>query len=202
MRKDARARKFGTLTEDGKFLKQYNEGGKRILTLEGVYHHNMVTRSTNKNYKIKFPTYQDVTLCPKFQDFQYFAEWCQVQAGFGNLGWVLDKDVVGTGKVYSEDSCVFIPIDVNSYFVTRTKERDLPKGVSWCPSEGCYKAYCSQLNGKNKTLGRFDSVGAAGMAYQDFKNNLANELITMFNGKVDKRVIDKLKMCSSGAYTW
>ena len=202
MRKDARLRKFGVLTADGKFLRQYEESGKKVLSLEGVYHHNMVTRSTNENYKLKFPTYRDVTLCPKFQNFQYFAEWCQSQVGFGNLGWVLDKDVVGTGKTYSEDNCVFVPTEINSYFVTYTKERDLPKGVSWCPSEDCYKAYCSQLNGKNKTLGRFDNIESAGKAHQDFKNNLANELILMFDSKVDQRVISKLKLCSSGGYTW
>lgn len=202
MRKDARVRKTGLLSPSGEYQRQYKEDGKQVLTLEGVYHHNMVTRSTNENYKLKFPTYRDVTLCSRFQNFQYFAEWCQSQVGFGNLGWVLDKDVIGTGKVYSENSCVFVPTEINSYFVTYTKERDLPKGVSWCPSEDCYKAYCSQLNGKNKTLGRFDNAEDASVVYQDFKNNLANELVIMFDGKVDKRVIDKLNLCSSGGYTW
>lgn len=193
MRKDTKVRPFNVKNEkSGEFVRFYFENGKRYLTLEGVYHHNMVTRATNPNYKNRYPTYSNVTLCSKFSDFQYFAKWCNTQKGFGNIGWCLDKDVISDSQVYSENTCVFIPPLINSYFATSKVKRELPLGVSWSSSENCYKAYCSQLNGKNKTLGRFEFIEDAANAYIKYKSSLAKDLISLYKDELDNRVISKL----------
>lgn len=156
----------------GGYLKTFkNEQGKRQFYLEYSYHGSMMTRATAKRYKDKFPTYKDVSVEGNIKDYNYFVEWSRQQVGFGKQGWVLDKDVLfPKNKIYSEETCVFIPAVINSFyaFVKTTNTNEFPFGVSWCESENKFKAYCSQLNGKNKTLGRFDSAEQAGESYRFF----------------------------------
>jgi len=198
VRKDSVNRLFNQKIE-GKYL--YRVGGK--LTFEGIYHHNMTTRSTNENYKAKFMTYKDVSMSDNFKDFQYFAEWCNTQTGFGDMGFVLDKDIIKPrNKTYSEDVCVFVPDLMNSFFTfVHQKDRGLPVGVSWCESEQKFKSYCSQLNGKNKTLGRFNNPEDAHVAYCVYKEKMAVKLANTYKDTVDSRVTEALLDFKVSNYT-
>ncbi len=131
-----------------------------------------------------------------FINYDLFVEWFRVLDVFKNDHWVLDKDIILKGnKCYHPDVCTFVPSELNGFFVMRYSKRDkeLPVGVSWCESEGKFKTYCSQLNGKNKTVGRFRNMDDAGAAYVTFKNNLAKELTVRWRGLVDERVIMTLE---------
>lgn len=198
MRKNGRIRLFNQKC-DGRFLRRVD----KILTLEGVYHHNMVTRGTNPNYKEKFPTYDGVSISENFKDFQFFAEWCNNQVGFGTAGFVLEKDLlIPNNRVYSEDTCVFVPDVINSFLTfNKTRQNGLPIGVSWSSTEGCYKSYCAQLNGKNKTLGRFDNPSSAFKAYCLFKEDLAKKLAATYSGKIDVRALAALLTFKVENYT-
>lgn len=198
MRKDYKTHLFNQKYGD-KFLKSV----EKILTLEGTYHHNMLTRSTSKIYKTKFPTYKDVSVGDNFKDFQFFAEWCNKQVGFGTESFVLDKDIIyPKNKVYSENTCVFVPAGMNSFFTfVRSSDRGLPVGVTWCESEGKYKSYCSQLNGKNKTLGRFNNPEDAYIAYCVYKEKMAVKLANAYKDTVDSRVTEALLDFKVSNYT-
>ena len=189
MRKDSVQRLFNQVKE-GKYLRRVG----KMLTLEGVYHHNMMTRCNNINYKDTYPTYRNTEISDNFIDFQFFAEWCNKQIGFGQQGFVLDKDLLlPRNKIYSENSCVFVPDIINSFLTfVRQKDRGLPVGVTWCESEGKYKSYFSQLNGKNKTLGRFSNPSDAYIAYCGFKEAMARKLAETYKDQVDPRVTESL----------
>ena len=77
------------------------------------------------------PTYLSCTVGENFKEFQYFAGWCKGQVGYEMPGWQLDKDLLSLGnKVYSEDTCVFIPSQINILTVKRHACRGaLPIGV-------------------------------------------------------------------------
>ena len=90
---------------------------------------------------------------------------------------------------------------MNSFITFRHKNRDLPVGVSWCESEGKYKVYCSMLNGKNKTLGRFSDVSKAHETYCKFKEKMAKTLAEKFEGQVDRRVTEALHNFKVSSYT-
>lgn len=163
----------------------------REATQQGRYFQNMVTRAKNPKYKETFPTYKDVTITPYMEDFQLFAEWCLNQQGFGYKKFVLDKDILGGNiQQYNENTCVFIPPIINGFVLNKFQNRkeEMPLGVTFCETEGKYKAYCSQLNGKNKTIGRFSNSTDAGVAYIDFKNSLARDLANVWKPYIDKRV--------------
>lgn len=197
MSKDSRIRRLATYNDvSNTYRKIYNEDGKTIFFKEYAYWQNMNTRCNNPEYALKFPTYQGVSMGEDFKDYNMFVNWCRSCPQFYNNGWVLDKDILESGnKVYTGNLCTFVPPELNGFFIMRRfrRNKELPIGVSWCSSEGKYKVYCSQLNGKNRTIGRFLDVDLAAKAYVDYKNSLSKELISRWNGKVDDRVIKTLK---------
>ena len=56
------------------------------------------------------------------------------------------------------------------------------------------------MNGKNKTLGRFEDPIEAGDSYAKFKKNLASQLVEMFKGQIDERVIKALNKFNVNDY--
>lgn len=72
----------------------------------------------------KYPTYKDCEVSENFKSYEYFYEWCNKQIGFGNEYWQLDKDLLIKGnKVYSENTCHFIPKEINLVLTKSDKKR-------------------------------------------------------------------------------
>lgn len=104
----------------------------------------------------------------KFGDFQSFTDWCQGQTGYMNKEvdgrfWAIDKDWLSPHEpVYSEATCLFVPVRVNALTVNHKSNRDLPLGVSFYTRYGNYSAIC----GRSNTLGYFDTPEQAHRAWQ------------------------------------
>ena len=105
-------------------------GAKYQITVNGrnikeyVLWKEMLRRCYSDNYKKRQPTYEGCEVSDKFKSYEYFYEWCNKQIGFDNEGWHLDKDLLVKGnKVYSEDSCVFIPSEINTLLIKCTASR-------------------------------------------------------------------------------
>lgn len=81
--------------------------------------------------KSHYLSYKGCSVSENFKRLSYFTNWCKNQKGFGQEGWHLDKDILGKGnKVYSEDTCCFLPKEINCIFGTNAKVRGkYPIGV-------------------------------------------------------------------------
>ncbi|HCA4016383.1 TPA: hypothetical protein MPW60_003104, partial [Listeria monocytogenes] len=81
----------------------------------------------------QYPTYEGCKCSENFKSYEYFYEWCNEQIGFSNEGWHLDKDLLVKGnKVYSENTCVFLPQEINSLLIKSTATRGKHLiGVYW-----------------------------------------------------------------------
>ena len=153
----------------------------------------MLERCYSEVFKELEPTYKKCEASHNFKNYQFFAKWCQSQIGFKNKGWHLDKDILIKGnKLYSEDTCVFVPFEVNLFFVDNKIVRgENPIGIYFYKQTGKYKATCA-VNGKAKHLGFFSTPEEAFSVYKQFKESLCKELATKWRGQIDNRVYDAM----------
>ena len=85
---------------------------------------SMLGRCYDEKYSNKYPTYKDCTASDNFKYLPYFEEWCHQQIGFDQVGWQLDRDLLIKGnKIYSEDTCCFVPAEINSLFIKCDRSR-------------------------------------------------------------------------------
>lgn len=166
-------------------------GGDR--TKEYMLWVSMLARCYNAKYKLSQPTYEGCSVSDNFKDFQYFADWCQAQTGFGSPDFQLDKDLlVRDNKVYSESTCVFIPRAVNVLFTRRAAKRGkFPIGVSASGSK-CMANFNSG-GGRLKYLGTFNTPEDAFHAYKAAKEGLVKQCAEQYRDQIDERAYAALK---------
>ena len=142
----------------------------------------------------KYPTYIDCEVSDKFKSYEYFYEWCHKQIGFGNQDWHLDKDLLVKGnKVYSEDSCVFIPQEINSLLIkSNTSRGEHLIGVCWDKRHKAFKAQVGKSKGKQENLGFFKTELEAFNAYKKAKESFVKEQANKWKGRIDTRAYQAL----------
>ena len=150
---------------------------------------HMLTRCYGKKAKLKLPSYEDCTASTNFKYFPYFKEWCNNQIGFGNEGWQLDKDILVKGnKIYSEDTCCFVPAEINSVFIKCDRSRgEYPLGVNYHKATRKFVAQISYRKIKTH-LGLYDTAEDAFKAYKKSKEKLIKSLADKYMDVLDPRV--------------
>ena len=154
----------------------------------------MLERCYSDNFKKRQPTYEGCEASENFKSFEYFYEWCNNQIGFSNDGWQLDKDLLTKGnKVYSEDSCIFIPNEINLLLTKRTTSRgEHLIGVSWDKTNKVFVARVCKNKGKPEYLGCFKTEIEAFNAYKVAKEAFVKEQANKWEGKIDDRAYNAL----------
>ena len=165
-----------------------------VQTKEYVLWADMLRRCYSDTFKKRHPTYEGCEVSDNFKYYEYFYEWCHKQIGFGNKGWHLDKDLLIKGnKVYSEDSCIFIPKEVNSLLVKSEVSRgEYLIGVYWCKTKNAFKAQVGKNKGKQEHLGSFKTEIEAFNAYKVAKEAFIKEQANKWKGKIDGRAYEAL----------
>ena len=150
---------------------------------------HMLTRCYGKKAKLKLPSYEDCTASTNFKYFPYFKDWCSKQIGFGNEGWQLDKDILVKGnKIYSEDTCCFVPAEINSVFIKCDRSRgEYPLGVNYHKATRKFVAQISYRKIKTH-LGLYDTAEDAFKSYKKSKEKLIKSLADKYMDVLDPRV--------------
>ena len=165
-----------------------------VITKEYVLWSGMLKRCYSDVYKKRYPTYEGCKVSNKFKNYEYFYEWCHKQIGFCNEGWHLDKDLLIKGnKVYSEDSCVFIPSDINLLLTKSTASRgEHLIGVCWCKRDKAFVAQINKNKGNQEHLGYFKTEIEAFNAYKTAKESFIKEQANKFKSQIDPRAYNAL----------
>ena len=181
---------YGVGTVGTKYL--ISEGG--VLTKEYILWCNVLKRCYSDTFQKKHPTYKDCEASENFKSYEYFYEWCHKQIGFDNEGWHLDKDLLVKGnKVYSENTCVFIPKEINSMLIKSDKKRgEYLIGVCWHKKDKAFKAQVSKNKGKQEYLGSFKTEIEAFNAYKQAKENFIKEQANKWKSQIDQRAYNAL----------
>lgn len=182
-------RQFG-IYEKGRFQSRIDG----ILTKEYAIWDNMIKRTHPGKIWIKHPRYAGCSCSENFLRFQWFADWCQTQIGFYPDAQ-LDKDLLYKGnKVYSENTCVFIPRELNNLLISCNSMRgDLPIGVCYNKKSGKYQAQVSDMvDGDNIYLGLFNDPLSAFSAYKQEKEKLIRRKAEKYREAIDQRAYEAL----------
>ena len=173
---------------------KYSPSINGVKTKEYVLWMSMLIRCYNESFKKKRQTYEGCEVSNKFKSYEYFYEWCNKQIGFDVSGFELDKDLLMKGnKVYSEDTCVFIPSEINTVLTKSTASRGQHLiGVNWCKKGKAFKAQVNKNKGKSEHLGYFKTEIEAFNAYKQAKEAFVKEQANKWKGKIDERAYNAL----------
>lgn len=169
------------------------EDGKH--TLEYGFYHNITTRCFNSNYKDIEKTYQDVTICEEWKNFQNFAKWVENNYyEVKNETMCIDKDILVKGnKIYSPETCIFVPKSINSLFVSgKTTRGDLPIGVALEKSTGKFKALCGNGHNKQIYLGCYNTPEEAFRVYKNYKERVIKQVADEYKPYIPKKLYDAM----------
>lgn len=150
---------------------------------------HMLERGYSEKYKIKKPTYSDVSVCDEWKYFSNFKEWMKSQDWEGKQ---LDKDILLKGnKIYSPDGCSFLPSDVNSLLNDCSSIRgDSPLGVSYYSVVKKYVAR-AWVDGKSMYLGHFESKYDA---HREWQKTKADNIERVANKQANERIKNALML--------
>lgn len=171
---------------DGKWVLRTGHQGKFMQTRLGVLHNNMTQRCKvgGRLQTYHSPFYSGVICSEEFADPQRFCDWAVDQVGWGNPGWQLDKDLLVPGnRVYSAETCVFLPQEVNAGIIQPGWGKYLPG--TW-PE---YKRWRSALKIKKQGvyLGTYHTELEAHQAYCEFRELHVAMLADKWRNEIDPR---------------
>ena len=168
----------------GDWLQGWREDYTLYHSLSGARWGSVQSRCNDKGaFQKKQETYKG---CENhFNSFNEFVEWSQSEVGYNEVDtmggkewfWQLDKDILfRNNKIYSPNTCLFVPQSINKFVSIKKKTNGLPIGVSKRKVNGKYVAQCMTLEGKVKHLGYFTEPLAAHKAWQKAKVNAGYSL--------------------------
>lgn len=165
--------------KNGKYLKSY-------ITWE-----NMRTRCNNKNYLEKNPTYINCKICEDWKKYSNFKKWFNENYyEIDDEKMCLDKDILVKGnKLYSPETCIFVPVQINTLFKSHMKNNNLPTGVNKMDNR---YVVIGVEEGKSKNLGTYDTVQQAFDTYKKYKENLIQDVAEQYKDKIPKKLYDSM----------
>lgn len=153
--------------------------------------HTMFKRCYSKKVHETHKTYVGCSVSPEWHDFQNFASFCTL---YRKDSWQLDKDLLIKGnKIYGPDTCVWLPIEINSCIKTNKSRRgECLIGVKPSYLGNCYEARCRDTDGKQKMLGKFSTEAEAFDTYKIFKESVIKQKANVWKNDLDPRAYNAL----------
>lgn len=167
--------------------------GKKFSRQYNIWQH-MIRRGYSEKYHEKYPTYKDVTVCDEWLNFQNFAKWYDENYyEIGEERVELDKDILFKGnKIYSPNTCVFVPRAINSLFTKTNKLRgEYPLGVTSRKSS-FFATSMNQILKKKIHIGTYSTPELAFQAYKEYKESHIKEVADLYKDKIPKKLYDAL----------
>lgn len=136
--------------------------------------------------------YGDCSVVDVWHNFQNFATWCQSQPTMLCEDSTLDKDIrVKGNKVYSPDTCCFVPAYINVAVTGIKHQNSSGKAGVWKFKD----SYVSEITmfSVDNSLGVFSSLEHANYVRCRMKEAYIGALADVFRDRLDADVYSKLK---------
>lgn len=139
--------------------------GKRVKYPIYRLWENMLYRVTKR--------YKSVSISKEWLLFSNFKKWVLSQKWEGK---VLDKDLFGDGSIYSPETCVFLPHQVNEFIAEKTNKNSYMDGVHFDKSRNKFKTEPRNILTGVRTARRFDTELDAHIFWKKVKKSVALDL--------------------------
>lgn len=150
--------------------------------------HDMIHRCYNAKFHKRQPQYIGCMVCEEWLNYSNFKVWYDQNKIVG-MSLDLDKDILFKGnKVYSPETCCFVPHAINTLFLNGKKNRgDLPLGVHFDKSKGKYRAEMSFM-GEQIKLGTFETAESAFARYKEYKEDFIQDIAEQYKDVIPHKV--------------
>ena len=178
--------------------KAYDRNGKSTKCYETWK--GMLKRCYDIKYHKKESTYKNCKVCEEWYNYQNFAKWY-----YNNYYEIegermcLDKDILNKGnKIYSPNTCIFVPNNINLLFVKNDKSRgNYPLGVCYDKKSKKFKAHCSIYDfkeNKKKTINLdfYNTPEKAFEAYRQFKEKHIKKVADYYKNQIPEKLYDAM----------
>ena len=179
---------------EGKY--KTKENGKPTRVYNTWMH--MLQRCYDEKCHEKQPTYNGCEASEDFHNFQNFGKW--YDENFYEIEGEkmhLDKDIlVKHNKIYSPETCIFVPNTINVLFTKRQNDRgDSYIGTSL--HQGKYVAQCRMINpktgkSKNKYLGLYETQEKGFKVYKYYKERNIKEVADYYKEQIPQILYNTL----------
>lgn len=134
----------------------------------------------------KQPSYKGCSVCTEWIYYSNFEKWVLGENSGYVEGWHLDKDILVKGnKVYSPETCCFVPKHINSVFKSSKSRRGaMPVGVKFRNNK-----YEARIKKGHAT---FDTKEDAFETYRREKEDIIKSLADKWKDKLEPRVYEAL----------
>jgi len=151
---------------------------------------DMIRRCYSDKSLIKNPTYKGCTVCDEWLCYENFERW--YNSNFyevANEIMNLDKDILVKGnKIYSPNTCVFVPDRINRLFLKSNSIRgSSPIGVSYNKSKRKYEVMCG-----GKSFGTYVDELFAFSVYKLNKEIQIKEVADKYKEKIPKNLYEAM----------
>jgi len=148
-------------------------------------------------YSGRVVAYVDCEVCEEWHNFQNFAKgYYKNYPKDPKIVFELDKDIKIKGnKVYSPDTCCFVPQVINSLFISRANHRGPHAlGVHWKKRDKKFHAQCQGGSGGPRTyMGPYDTEDEAFGVYKEFKEKVIKTQPDKFKHLLPEGIYDILQ---------
>lgn len=149
---------------------------------------HMLERCYTENYHKLCPTYKDAYVCDEWHDFQNFAKWYEDNYyEIDKYESHLDKDILVKGnKVYSPETCVFVPENINSTFSGHSNNSNNLLGIKLT------EANTYQARVGKKKLKTYKTLDEAFENYKAYKEGLIKDLANTYKENIPYKLYNSM----------
>jgi hypothetical protein len=152
---------------------------------------SMIKRCYSEKFQESNHAYKDCYVSEEWHNFQTFAKWYDENYyEIDDEVMCLDKDILVKGnKIYSPDTCMFVPEYINKLFIkNETKRSTLPIGVYF--RKGRNTSYRVVL-GKDY-IGQYKTLEEAFEVYKTYKETLIKKVAEEYKDKIPEKLYNAM----------
>lgn len=181
---------------EGKYkTKENGKKTKCYITWKGILERCYHEKRRHKNL-----TYINCEVCEEWLCYTDFSQWFKENYyEVEGERMCLDKDILYKGnKIYSPNTCIFVPERINTLFIKRDSKRGkYPIGVKYNKQNDKFESSCSvydfkENKSKNEYLGLYDTPEKAFEVYKQFKEKYIKEVADYYKDQISEKLYNAM----------